>query len=204
MEIQINKIYRSDIVQALSCAISWEFLNNKTVLIVGATGMISSTIIDILMLRNKEFSQHIHIIAISRNEEKAKRRFAAYWNDTCFTYSSHDITTPLPELGDIDYILHAASNTHPRAYATDPIGTITANVQGTYHLLAYAASHHCERFFFFSSVEIYGENRNDVDKFDEEYLGYINCNTTRAGYCESKRLGEALCNAFASLSLIHI
>ena len=194
MEIQINKIYRSDIVQALSCAISWEFLNNKTVLIVGATGMISSTIIDILMLRNKEFSQHIHIIAISRNEEKAKRRFAAYWNDTCFTYSSHDITTPLPELGDIDYILHAASNTHPRAYATDPIGTITANVQGTYHLLAYAASHHCERFFFFSSVEIYGENRNDVDKFDEEYLGYINCNTTRAGYCES----EALCNAFAS------
>ena len=198
MEIQINKIYRSDIVQALSCAISWEFLNNKTVLIVGATGMISSTIIDILMLRNKEFSQHIHIIAISRNEEKAKRRFAAYWNDTCFTYSSHDITTPLPELGDIDYILHAASNTHPRAYATDPIGTITANVQGTYHLLAYAASHHCERFFFFSSVEIYGENRNDVDKFDEEYLGYINCNTTRAGYCESKRLGEALCNAFAS------
>lgn len=40
MEIQINKIYRSDIVQALSCAISWEFLNNKTVLIVGATGMI--------------------------------------------------------------------------------------------------------------------------------------------------------------------
>ena len=198
MEIQINKIYRSDIVQALSCAISWEFLNNKTVLIVGATGMISSVIIDILMLRNKEFSQHIHIIAISRNEEKAKRRFAAYWNDTCFTYSSHDITTPLPELGDIDYILHAASNTHPRAYATDPIGTITANVQGTYHLLAYAASHHCERFFFFSSVEIYGENRNDVDKFDEEYLGYINCNTTRAGYCESKRLGEALCNAFSA------
>ena len=60
MEIQINKIYRSDIVQALSCAISWEFLNNKTVLIVGATGMISSTIIDILMLRNKEFSQHTY------------------------------------------------------------------------------------------------------------------------------------------------
>lgn len=135
MEIQINKIYQSDIEQVLSCAISWEFLSNKTVLIVGATGMIPSVIIDILMLRNKEFSQHIHIIAISRSEEKAKRRFAAYWDDACFTYISHDITTPLLETGDIDYILHAASNTHPRAYAADPIGTITANVQGTYHLL---------------------------------------------------------------------
>ena len=50
----------------------------------------------------------------------------------------------------------------------------------------------------FRSVEIYGENRNDTDKFDEAYSGYIDCNTLRAGYPESKRLGEALCNAFAS------
>ena len=47
-------------------------------------------------------------------------------------------------------------------------------------------------------MEIYGENRNDAEKFDESYLGYIDCNTVRAGYPESKRLGETLCNAFAS------
>ncbi len=196
-----NRIYQPDIIQSANMKLPWEKFNSKTLLVTGATGMIASVIIDIFMYRNRNTAQEcekVHIIAISRSEQKARKRFDAYWNDTCFTYSSHDITTPLPELGGIDYILHAASNTHPRAYATDPIGTITANVQGTYHLLAYAASHHCERFFFFSSVEIYGENRNDVDKFDEEYLGYINCNTTRAGYCESKRLGEALCNAFAS------
>ena len=194
-------IYQSDIAQAASAELPWERLEGRTLLITGATGMIASAMIDILMYRNRAVVQDtlkVHIIAISRSEEKAKRCFAAYWEDACFTYLSHDINTPLPELGDIDYILHAASNTHPRAYATDPIGTITANVQGTYHLLEYAASHHCIRFFFFSSVEIYGENRNDVDKFDEEYLGYINCNTTRAGYCESKRLGESLCNAFAA------
>ena len=194
-------IYQSDIAQAASAELPWERLEGRTLLITGATGMIASAMIDILMYRNRAVAQDalkVHIIAISRNEEKAKRRFAAYWDDACFTYISHDITTPLLETGDIDYILHAASNTHPRAYAADPIGTITANVQGTYHLLEYAASHHCQRFFFFSSVEIYGENRKDVDKFDEEYMGYINCNTTRAGYCESKRLGESLCNAFAA------
>ena len=194
-------IYQSDIAQAASAELPWERLEGRTLLITGATGMIASAMIDILMYRNRAVAQDalkVHIIAISRNEEKAKRRFAAYWDDACFTYISHDIIIPLPEIGDIDYILHAASNTHPKAYAADPIGTITANVQGTYHLLEYAASHHCQRFFFFSSVEIYGENRKDVDKFDEEYMGYINCNTTRAGYCESKRLGESLCNAFAA------
>ena len=198
MNLQTNKIYQSDIVQAVRADLPWKQFEGKTFLITGATGMIASVIIDILMKRNEEYSQNIHIYAVSRNEEKAKERFRAYWDAPLFTYLSHDITTQLPELGNIDYIFHAASNTHPRAYATDPIGTITANVQGTYQLLEYASAHQCERFFFFSSVEIYGENRKDVDKFDESYLGYIDCNTVRAGYPESKRLGETLCNAFAS------
>ena len=45
-------------------------------------------------------------------------------------------------------------------------------------------------------MEVYGENRGDTEKFDEKYLGYIDCNTMRAGYPESKRCGEALCQAY--------
>lgn len=200
MKLYNNEIYQHDI----ESAINFEELNKlagRKLLITGATGMIASVIIDILMYYNNtiiDSSKGIHIIAVSRNEAKARERFAAYWDSGFFTYLSRDISQPLPELGDVDYILHAASNTHPRAYATDPIGTITANVTGTYELLSYAAEHHCRRFLCFSSVEVYGENRKDVDKFDESYLGYIDCNTVRAGYPESKRLSESLCNAFAA------
>lgn len=200
MKLYNNEIYQHDIESVAN----FEELNKLTgskFLITGATGMIASVIIDILMYYNNtiiESSKGIHIIAVSRNEAKARERFAAYWDSGFFTYLSQDISQSLPELGDVDYILHAASNTHPRVYATDPIGTITANVTGTYELLSYAAEHHCRRFLCFSSVEIYGENRKDVDKFDESYLGYIDCNTVRAGYPESKRLSESLCNAFAA------
>ncbi len=200
MKLYNNEIYQHDIESVAN----FEELNKlagSKLLITGATGMIASVIIDILMYYNNtiiDSSQGIQIIAISRNEAKARERFAAYWDSGFFTYLSRDISQPLPELGDVDYILHAASNTHPRAYATDPIGTITANVTGTYELLSYVAEHHCRRFLCFSSVEIYGENRKDVDKFDESYLGYIDCNTVRAGYPESKRLSESLCNAFAA------
>lgn len=200
MKLYNNEIYQHDIESVAN----FEELNKLTgskFLITGATGMIASVIIDILMYYNNtiiDSSKGIHIIAVSRNEAKARERFAAYWDSGFFTYLSQDISQSLPELGDVDYILHAASNTHPRVYATDPIGTITANVTGTYELLSYAAEHHCRRFLCFSSVEIYGENRKDVDKFDESYLGYIDCNTVRAGYPESKRLSESLCNAFAA------
>ncbi len=193
-----NRIYQSDLAEVLLQDIPWEKLRKKTICITGATGMIASVVIDILMKRNREYDSGIRIIAVSRSEEKARACFDRYWSDSHFKWYSHDITKPFPELGIMDYILHAASNTHPRAYATDPVGTITANVQGTYQLLTYAAAHSCRRFFFFSSVEIYGENRGDTDKFNETYLGYIDCNTLRAGYPESKRLGEALCNAFAA------
>lgn len=194
-----NPIYQADLNHVAALLIDWKRLAGKKFLITGATGMIASTLIDILMCWNKKHQNApgIHMIAVSRNEKRARERFGKYWGSEYFSYLSHDITTPLPELGNVDYILHAASNTHPRAYASDPIGTITANVEGTHQLLEYASSHNCQRFFFFSSVEIYGENRKDTESFDEHYLGYIDCNTLRAGYPESKRLGEALCNAYA-------
>lgn len=196
-----NKQYREDLIRAVEAVGDIRSLAGKTLLITGASGMIASVMIDILMQYNQTNpidGDGIRVIAVSRNEAKARDRFLAYWEHPLFCYYSHDISVPLPELGKVDYILHAASNTHPRAYATDPIGTITANVTGTYELLSYGAAHQCNRFLCFSSVEVYGESRQDVEKFDETYLGYIDCNTLRAGYPESKRLAESLCNAFAS------
>lgn len=63
-------------------------------------------------------------------------------------------------------------------------------------MLDFCSRKHVKRFAFASSNEIYGENRGDVEKFKEDYCGYINCNTMRAGYPESKRCGEALCQAY--------
>lgn len=172
----------------------WEKIHNKTVLISGSTGMIGSLLVHVLLNRK----ENIHIIALGRNVEKAQNRFKEYWNRKDFQFICHDINEPLNHLNcpKVDFIIHAASNTHPIAYATDPIGTITANVIGTYHLLNYYKEKDAKRFLFLSSVEIYGDNRGDTDYFDEQYCGYINCNTMRAGYPESKRVGEALCQAY--------
>jgi len=135
---------------------------------------------------------------MGRNAEKAKSKFEAYWGNPLFQFVEHDINQPLnrANMGDVGYVLHLASNTHPLAYSTDPIGTITTNILGLMYLLDFAVDHHAVRFAFASSNEIYGENRGDVELFDENYCGYINSNTMRAGYPESKRCGEAMCQAY--------
>lgn len=198
MNLIENELYRKDIEYVATLPFAWDKLKSKTIMISGASGMIGSFLIDIIMYRNITMGDNCSIIALGRNVEKAKKRFVKYWGDENFIFVSQDINVPLDDskFGKVDFILHAASNTHPVAYATDPIGTVTTNIIGTYNLLEFSSMHETERFVFTSSVEIYGENRGDTEKFSEEYCGFIDCNTLRAGYPESKRAGEALCQAY--------
>ena len=193
------KLYLQQIEEIAYMALPWNCIEGKTVLLSGATGMIGKCLIDILLKHNDMLEDQlstIQVVAMSRNEQTAKERFSKYWGRKDFAYQVCDVNDHIPEVGTVDFVIHAASNTHPRQYAGDSIGTITSNIIGTKNLLDYAVTHETRRFCFVSSVEIYGENRGDVEKFGESYLGYINCNTLRAGYPESKRLGETLCNAY--------
>ena len=192
-----STIYKEDIEYVANLELPWEKMVNKSILIVGATGLIGSFLVDVIMKKNS-CGLNCTVYAIGRNMDKAKIRFENYWTSPFFQFVIHDINEPLQlkNVSKVDYVVDFASNTHPVAYATDPIGTITANVIGTNNLLKFAVEHETERFAFASSNEIYGENRGDVEFFDELYCGYIDSNTLRAGYPESKRCGEALCQAY--------
>lgn len=192
-----NLLYREDIKYVSDLELPWEKLSNKSILITGASGLIGSFLIDVLMEKNLH-GLNCKVYALGRNPEKAKNRFERYWTSPFFEFVSHDINEPLKldNVHQMDFVVHFASNTHPVAYATDPIGTVTANIIGTNNLLNFAVEHHAERFAFASSNEIYGENRGDVEFFEETYCGYIDSNTLRAGYPESKRCGETLCQAY--------
>ena len=200
MKIYDNPLYIEDIELLGKRALPWERLRNSSMLISGASGLIGSCIVDLIMKLNEKADLNCSIYAVGRNAGYASERFAGYMDKEQFHFIKHDINDPdtaeLPHKAE--YILHLASNTHPRAYATDPVGTIMSNVTGTQNLLEFAAGNGAERFVFASSNEVYGENRGDIELFDEKYCGYIDCNTLRAGYPESKRCGEALCQAYIS------
>ncbi len=200
MELYTNNYYSEDINNVCKLSLPWDELRGKSIMLSGATGLIGSFFVDVISEKNITDGLNCTVYALVRNEGKAKARFSKFADDTHLVFIPYDVKYPLvtdtPE--KIDYILHLASNTHPMLYATDPIGTITTNIIGLQNLLEFAAAHRCERFIFASSNEVYGENRGDAELFDEDYCGYIDCNTLRAGYPESKRCGEALCQAYKS------
>lgn len=199
MDIWKQNGYQKLLVDLIDSFPKWDKLEGKSILISGASGMIGSFLVDAVMLRNKEItsSRQIRILALSRGELAAKRRFSHWLEDKNFRFFSHDITKPLIEFSERpELLIHAASTTHPVQYANEPINTILANILGTRNMLEVAAKTPESRFLLLSSVEIYGENRGDTTYFDEKYCGYIDCNTLRAGYPESKRVSEALCQAY--------
>ncbi|WP_026498838.1 NAD-dependent epimerase/dehydratase family protein [Butyrivibrio sp. WCD2001] len=199
MKLLDNELYKEDIKHAANLELPWEKLSGKTVLLSGATGLIGSFLIDVLAYRNKEKGSKTKIIALGRSKERIYDRFGLQGDTDLFKAIEQDVNDDLSDeflSQKADFVLHLASNTHPLQYSTDPIGTIITNIIGLRNMLDYAADNEAERFVFASSVEIYGENRGDTEKFAEEYLGYIDCNTLRAGYPESKRAGEALCQAY--------
>lgn len=198
MDLYSNDQYMADVHQVCRADLPWEKLRNKSIMLSGATGLLGSFFTDVIFEKNIEEELNCTIYALGRNENRAKERFSKYVGSELFRFIQYDVKSSFTrdDLGTIEFILHLASNTHPIQYATDPIGTITTNVIGLQNMLEFAVKHNADRFAFASSNEIYGENRGDVELFDEHYCGYIDSNTMRAGYPESKRCGEALCQAY--------
>lgn len=116
----------------------------------------------------------------------------------------HDIRHPLPaDMGDFQFIIHAASIASPTYYRKDPIGTMDANVNGLRMLLEHARGQQdrgkpVEGFLFFSSSEIYGDPTPENIPTPETYRGLVSCTGPRACYDEAKRFGETLCVNFAA------
>ena len=189
-------LYRRDIERTAALPLPWEKLQGKSILLTGASGLIGTFLVDTLMYKNHVDDLNLKIIAIGRNTEKAKERFCKYWENEAFSFWQTDINASLSLAGHADFVIHAASNTHPKLYAADPVGSLMTNILGTYHLLELSQKMKAERFVFVSSVEIYGQALKAEDVFDEQYCGYIDCNQFRAAYPEGKRAGEALCNAY--------
>lgn len=69
-----------------------------------------------------------------------------------------DLRGVIPDIGDFDYILHLASESHVDRSIIDPVGFVENNVSSTLQVLEYARKHKPKRFIHFSTDEVYGAN----------------------------------------------
>lgn len=187
-----NMAYIDDIKNAASANLPWEKLSGKNILVTGATGLIGSCVVDVLMNHNL---QDYHVYASGRNEERVKQHFSEYRKSQYFHFLKYDVTEPLQSDIVFHYIIAAASGANPVLYSTDPVGVMKGNFCGADNLLAYGVRHNLEKFVYVSSGDVYGEGDGRV--FTEDYSGYVNPLNLRSCYTSAKRATETLCISYA-------
>lgn len=189
--MKLNKrhpLYQEDINHITSLK-GIEQLHGKSFLITGATGMVGVMLIDALMkLKN------VKVYAVGRNKEKAATRLGEYFGNENFEFIQQDVCLPFSNDLKVDYIIPAASNTHPMAYSKYPIETIMINIKGAENALNLAEK--CGATVIYTSTnEVYGNALKD-EWFTEDYNGRLNLTNARSCYNESKRVSEAMCQSY--------
>lgn len=184
-----NVIYRKAIEKAIPKVV----IKDGKVLVTGATGLIGSCLIDMLLVANEK-GRHFEVYALGRNAEKLKRRFAEHKNAHTLNIIAQDVRNPLSENIHFDYIFHGASNADPRSYALYPVETMLINIEGAINVLNYCKEHPTTKVLMMSTFEVYGNAGKDV--YEETDFGTIDQNKIRSCYPESKRSMELLARCY--------
>ena len=147
-----NSPYKEDIARLFREGLELGRLHGKTILVAGATGLVGGCVVDVLM---QNPARCYKVIAAGRNKERARQKFAAYWEDESFFFAEIDVTQPVIKSMDrmigepvynelaegADYIIDAASNASPNFFKQNPVEVMKANINGVSNLLEYGLSH---------------------------------------------------------------
>ena len=178
--------------------IPWERLRGKSCLITGATGLIGYTVTSALLYAGWKKQLDLTVVALVRNVEKAKQKFAAQLSQGLPLRFVQGDVEHLSQLNEpVDYVIHGASPTASKYFVEHPVETIQTAVIGTMNLLRLAKEKQCQGFVYLSSMEVYGSVEEETPLHEDD-LRYLNPLAVRSCYPESKRLCEALCAANAS------
>ncbi len=169
-------------------AVTLEANNNmKTVLITGGAGFLGSHLCDYFISRNYK------VIAMDNFITSDGENIAHLKDEENFEFIHHDVSNPMPFLGDIDYILHFASPASPIDYLKIPIETLMVGSYGARNVLELARKKNA-RVLIASTSEVYGDP--SVSPQTEEYWGNVNPIGPRSVYDEAKRFQEAITMAY--------
>lgn len=196
MKLHENPIWLDDLEEIILKLPELSIINNKTVLVTGATGLIGTAVVELLLRYNELFSGNIQICVAGRSIESLLSRFGDSINDKKISYILFDATQYKNDF-DIkaDYIIYGASNAIPNYVVKEPVETMLCNFLGLKSFLDYAKDNKIKRLLYISSSEVYGEKYDNLPFVETDY-GYIDHLKPRSSYAEGKRAAETLCMSY--------
>ena len=156
-------------------------------LVSGAAGFVPSHLCDLIL------SQGHRVIGVDNFLTGNARNIAHLAGNADFRFIEADVCKPLPDVGPVDCVIHAASPASPKDYYEYPIETLDVGSIGSRNLLELARANGA-RYLVTSTSECYGDPLEHPQV--ETYWGNVNPVGPRSCYDESKRFAEAITMAY--------
>lgn len=163
-------------------------IENKSILITGASGLIGVNLIACLNVLNKKYNCKFDVRAINKNELLND----LYDFEACRT-SSFDLTNEKIYFSS-DIIIHAATYGQPKKFLNEQLKTLKLNTTTIFNLFEILKSN--GKFLYLSSSEVYSGYFNIFVDPNEEDIGNTTPYHPRACYIEGKRCGETIVNSY--------
>ena len=153
-----------------------------TSLVSGSTGLIGAAVVRALAAGGDR------VLAAARNVAKARKMFADVSGVEVVEW---DVSHPAKISGDVDRIVHAASETASKAFVEHPDEVRRIIVEGARHALSLATEKKAKAMVFLSTMEVYGVP--DKDPVTETDFGFLDPDSVRSSYPLAKLEAERLC-----------
>ncbi|MBN2419859.1 MAG: NAD-dependent epimerase/dehydratase family protein [Deltaproteobacteria bacterium] len=184
----MGSVIQEDIENIAKSELPWEKLQNSSVLVTGASGLIGNLILLSLSTAARVHNLNLSLYGTIHHSKPKPVHFVEY--------ISQDIRQPIEFNKTLDYIIHCAAVTNSTDMIKYPVENLKTSVLGTENILSLAKNKSCKSIVYLSSMEVYGVIPYSENLVTEDQLGFINLFNPRSCYPEGKRLCEMLCYAY--------
>ena len=176
----------------------------RSFLVAGVTSFLGSSIVNTLAYYNLHFAKKsetkCHIYGLYRNKDKLNKRFGHLLSEDFINMFAWDATLSSDQIDiddEVDYVFYLCSNATTDLSIRCPVETIQSNTIGLTNILEFARKKKVKGFLYFSSGAVYGTVGDKDCEIDEDDRWIVDHTSIDNVYSVSKRVGEALCVAYA-------
>ena len=177
----------------------WESFYKKRIFISGGTGFFGKWILKSLIRANNQYNLNIEVYLLTRNAESLEKSNSDLFNSNIIKVCNGDMNTFEFPNREIQYVIHAATETNNSYVKQEPLSLFESNINGTIRILDFANSCKTKNMLVLSSGAVYGnrfcEKMNNVS---ESYPGAPFPTDLNSVYGNGKRTIEILSTLYAN------
>lgn len=176
----------------------WEDLRGKRIFITGGTGFFGCWLLETFAWANDKLNLGASACVLTRDPDAFRLKAPHLAAHPAVSLHAGDIGSFAFPAGEYPFIIHAATETHYALDEAQPLAVFDSNLHGTRRVLDFAVHCGAQRLLYTSSGAVYGRQPPELTHVPEDYAGAPDTTDSRAGYGESKRVGEFMCAMYAN------